>query len=128
MAMIISRFTVFRQKNAFISLCSRQHVDASRAIERKFLWLYKKKMGKRIHSSVFGEFPIHQYYVHTTEHYVIFLFYKFMKGLKCLFLCLSQHADASRLWNSRLFGLKPQKGLEFKIAVTADIQDLILCT
>ena len=37
----------------------------------------------------------------------------------------TKHADASRLCISWLFGVNPKRELEFKIAITAGVQDII---
>ena len=58
---------------------SCQHDDASIALEMKFFFGCNTKKGEQIHISVFDKFPIHQDYVHTTVHAVIFRFHKFIK-------------------------------------------------
>ena len=34
---------------------------------------------EQIHASNFGKLPIYYYYVHTTAHALIYIFYKFIK-------------------------------------------------
>ena len=57
---------------------SRQHVDANRDLKLMCFDCNTIK-GDQIQSSVLCKFSIHQYYVNSTLHAVVFRFHKFIK-------------------------------------------------
>ena len=107
----------------FLFSCLRQH--SYRVVD--FLVVIPQKKNKnRIHSSVFGKFPIHQYYVYTTAHVFFFKFHMFIKEYIYIFSSQLRHVYASTVYISCLFGciLNPKSEFEFKMAVTVGLQDI----
>ena len=87
-----------------------------------FLVVIQKK--DRIHSSVFGKFPIHQYYAYTTAHVLFSQISHVYQRINIPFLCWRRHVYASTVQILWLFGWKPNKGVRIKFAATVVLQDI----
>ena len=75
------------------------------AIELMFFCCRITDKGEQIHSSVFGKFSIHQYFVHSIVCAVILDFEEILRNRDAFF----SHAYVSRIWISCLLGCKPKK-------------------